>query len=114
MKRRKKRIFSVPTGGFLCMSLHLGLHWSRMLTMARKHLQPLPLRTWSLRLVGWLWALYGAFAFHRRNVGLYLLLRSHFVFYDYSEPVIFFLIGYFSIMALFTLVEYYFSQVIRK
>ena len=32
--------------GFVCMSLHLGLHWSMMLAMARKHLQPSPLRTW--------------------------------------------------------------------
>ena len=96
--------------GFVCMSLHLGLHWGMMLAIARKHLQPSPLRTWSLRLVGWLWALYGAFAFHRRGVGLYLLLKSHFVFYDYSEPVIFFLIDYLSVMALFVLVGYYFAQ----
>ena len=75
------------------MSLHLGLPWSMMLAMARKHLQLLPLRVWSLRVIGWLWALYGAFAFHRRGVGLYLLLRSYFVFYDDSEPVIFFLIS---------------------
>lgn len=100
--------------GFVCMSLHLGFHWSMMLAMARKHLQPSPLRTWSLRLAGWLWALYGTFAFHRRGVGLYLLLRSHFVFYDYSEPVILFLIDYLFVMALFTLIGYYLSQVIRK
>ena len=100
--------------GFVCMSLHLGLHWSMMLTMARKHLQPSPLRTWCLRLIGWLWALYGAFAFHRRGVGLYLLLRSHFVFYNYSEPVIFFLIDYLSVMAMFTLIGYYISQGIKK
>ena len=100
--------------GFVCISLHLGLHWSMMLTMARKHLQPSPLRTWCLRLIGWLWALYGAFAFHRRGVGLYLLLRSHFVFYNYSEPMIFFLIDYLSVMALFTLIGYHISQGIKK
>ena len=100
--------------GFVCMGLHLGLHWSMMLTMARKHLQPSPLRTWSLCLIGWLWALYGALAFHRRDVGLYLLLKSHFVFYDYSEPVIFFLIDYFSVMALFVLIGYYFIQGLKR
>lgn len=100
--------------GFVCMSLHLGLHWSMMLAMARKHLQPSPLRTWCLRLAGWLWALYGVFAFHRRGIKLYLLLRSHFVFYDYSEPVIFFLIDYLSVMAMFTLIGYYVSQMLKK
>lgn len=100
--------------GFVCKSLHLGLHWSMMLAMARKHLQPSPLRTWCLRLIGWLWALYGIFAFHRRGIGLYLLLRSHFVFYDYSEPVIFFLIDYLSVMALFVLIGYYFIQGLKR
>mgnify|MGYP006886762997 CR=1 FL=1 len=96
------------------MSLHLGLHWSMMLAMARKHLQPSPLRTWRLRVIGWLWALNGAFAFHRRGVGPYLLLRSHFVFCDYSEPVIFFLIDYLSVMALFTLIGYYLSCLLHQ
>ena len=100
--------------GFVCMSLHLGLHCSMMLAMARKHLQPSPLRTRCLRLVGWLWALYGTFAFHRRGIGLYLLLRSHFVFYDYSEPVIFFLIDYLSVMALFVLIGYYFIRGLKR
>ena len=100
--------------GFVCMSLHLGFHWSMMLAMARKHLQPSPLRTWSLRLIGWLWAAYGTFAFRRRGVSLYLLLRSHFVFYDYSEPVILFLIDYLSVMVMFVLIGYYASQAIKK
>ena len=45
---------------------------------------------------------------------MYLLLRSHFVFYDYSEPVILFLIDYLSVMVVFVLIGYYLSQVIRK
>ena len=100
--------------GFVCMSLHLGFHWNMMLAMARKHLQPSPLWTWSLRLIGWLWAVYGAFAFRRRGVSLYLLLRSHFVFYDYSEPVILFLIDYLSVMVVFVLIGYYFIQGLKR
>ena len=90
--------------GFICMSLHLGFHWSMMLAMERKHLQPSPLRTWSLRLIGWFWAAYGTFAFRHRGVSLYLLLRSHFVFYDYSEPLIAFLLDYLAVMAMFVLI----------
>ena len=45
---------------------------------------------------------------------MYLLLRSHFVFYDYSEPVILFLIDYLSVMVVFVLIGYYLSQVIRS
>lgn len=99
--------------GFICMSLHLGFHWSMMLVMARKHLPSSPLRTWSLRLIGWLWAVYGAFAFRRRGVSLYLLLRSHFVFYDYSEPVILFLIDNLSVMVMFVLIGYLISMLLK-
>ena len=45
---------------------------------------------------------------------MYLLLRSHFVFYDYSEPVILFLIDYLSVMVMFVLIGYYASQAIKK
>lgn len=100
--------------GFVCMSLHLGFHWSMMLAMARKHLQPSSMRIWSLRLIGWLWAVYGAFAFRRRGVSLYLLLRSHFVFYDYSEPVILFLIDYLSVMVMFVLIGYLISMLLKR
>lgn len=100
--------------GFVCMSLHLGFHWSMMLAMARKHLPSSPPRTWSLRLIGWLWAAYGAFAFRRRGVSLYLLLKSHFVFYDYSEPVILFLINYLSVMVMFVLIGYLISMLLKR
>lgn len=32
--------------GFVLMSLHLGMHWNMLLTMARKHLRPNQIRTW--------------------------------------------------------------------
>lgn len=99
--------------GFVCMSLHLGFHWSIMLAMARKHLPSSPPRTWSLRLIGWLWAAYGALAFRRRGVSLYLLLRSHFVFYDYTEPVLIFLIDYLSVMVMFVLIGYLISMLLK-
>ena len=99
--------------GFICMSLHLGFHWSMMLAMARKHLQPSSMRTWSLRLIGWFWAAYGTFAFRHRGVSLYLLLRSHFVFYDYTEPVLIFLIDYLSVMVMFVLIGYLISMLLK-
>lgn len=99
--------------GFICMSLHLGFHWSMMLAMARKHLQPSSMRTWSLRLIGWFWAAYGMFVFRRRGVSLYLLLRSHFVFYDYTEPLVRFLLDYLAVMSLFVLAGYWLARALR-
>lgn len=90
--------------GFVCMSLHLGMHWNMLLTMARKHLQPSKIRTWALRIAGYSFATYGVVTFVRRDVGLYLLLKSHFVFFDYSEPLIAFLLDYLAVMAMFVLI----------
>lgn len=90
--------------GFVLMSLHLGLHWNMLLAMARKHLKPNKVRAWVLRLAGYLFAAYGMCAFVRRDVGIYLLMKSHFVFYDFTEPVTLFLLDYLAVMGLFVLV----------
>lgn len=99
--------------GFVLMSLHLGMHWNMVLTMMRKHLTPFKPRTWCLRLLAYLWAAYGAVAFIRRDVGLYLLLKSHFVFFDYSEPLIAFLLDYLAVMGLFVAVGFLLLHVIK-
>ena len=99
--------------GFICMSLHLGFHWSMMLAMARKHLQPSKIRTWALRIAGYSFAAYGAVTFVRRDVGLYLLLKSHFVFFDYTEPLVRFLLGYLAVMSLFVLAGYWLARALR-
>ena len=100
--------------GFVLMSLHLGMHWNMLLTMARKHLRPNQICTWVLRIAGYSFAAYGAVTFVRRDVGLYLLLKSHFVFFDYSEPVILFLIDYLSVMVMFVLIGYLISMLLKR
>ena len=100
--------------GFVLMSLHLGMHWNMLLTMARKHLRPNQICTWVLRIAGYSFAAYGAVTFVRRDVGLYLLLKSHFVFFDYSEPLIAFLLDYLAVMGLFVAVGFLLSHVIRQ
>ena len=100
--------------GFVLMSLHLGIHWNLLLTMARKNLRPNRVRTWALRIIGYLFAAYGIVAFVRRDVGLYLLLRSHFVFFDYSEPLVLFLLDYLAVMGLFVCVGYTLTRCLRK
>lgn len=99
--------------GFVLMSLHLGMHWNMLLTMARKHLQPSKIRTWALRIAGYSFAAYGAVVFICRDVGLYLLLKSHFVFFDYSEPLIAFLLDYLAVMGLFAAVGFLLLHVIK-
>lgn len=99
--------------GFVLMSLHLGMHWNMVLAMMRKHLTPFKPRTWCLRLPAYLWAAYGAVAFVRRDVWRYLLLKSHFVFFDYTEPLVRFLLDYLAVMSLFVLAGYWLARALR-
>ena len=99
--------------GFVLMSLHLGMHWNMVLTIMRKHLTPFKPRIWCLRLLAYLWAAYGAVAFVRRDVWRYLLLKSHFVFFDYTEPLVRFLLDYLAVMSLFVLAGYWLARALR-
>ncbi len=82
--------------GFVLMSLHLGIHWRMIMAATGKQSsrldsgKPQHIRSWILRLLGVAVALYGLYAFVKRNIASYFFLQVHFVFFDYSEPVIFY------------------------
>ena len=94
--------------GFVFLSLHLGLHWRVIMGMAGKFMKKSSKACkWILRMTAALTAVYGAYAFVRRDFGNYMLLRYHFVFFDYEEPLALFLLDYVAIMGLFVGVGYY-------
>lgn len=101
--------------GFVLMSLHLGLHWSIMMGMAKKVIKkPNHTGAWILRGVGFLIAVYGIYAFGKRDIGTYMLMQSHFVFFDYEEPLIFFLADYIAAMGLFVWAGHYLTKGIKQ
>lgn len=84
--------------GFVLMSLHAGTHLSAMLPKGRK----------KAAVLGRLGAvsLYGAYAFVKRQIPAYLFLKLPFAFFDYSEPRVFFLADYLTVMILLTMLGY--------
>lgn len=80
--------------GYVLMSVHLGIH---MDVMIRRR------PGWARWLVA-VAALYGAWAFVRRDIPLYLSLRSQFVYFDFTEPRVFFFADYLAVMVLFAAV----------
>ena len=56
----------------------------------------------------------GVCAFIRRDIPLYLFLRSQFVFFDYTEPLIFFFADYLAVMVLFAAVGLYISRILKR
>ena len=94
--------------GFVLMSLHLGIHWGMMMGMAGKIFpKSSKARTWILRLAGIGIAGYGVYAFIKRDILSYLLMQVQYVFFNFEEPVIFFILDYMAAMGLFVFIGYY-------
>lgn len=94
--------------GFILMSLHIGFHWSMMMGVAGKiGRKSSAIRKWLLRVTGAVIAGYGIYAFGKRDIWSYMILKNHFVFFDFEEPLIFFLIDYVAAMGLFVWIGYY-------
>ena len=100
--------------GYVLMSLHLGTHWGMVLTVLQKKRKPSKRGSLYLSIFGYLAALCGIPAFLRRGFLDYLTLRSHFVFFDFAEPLPLFLGDYLLIMALFVMLGHVGMRCLRK
>ena len=67
-----------------------------------------------LRIAAAVVAVYGMYAFVKRDIGNYMLLKVHFVFFDYNEPLFFFLLDYVAVMGLFLFIGHYLSVFLRQ
>ena len=100
---------------YILMSLHLGLHWNTMIAAMRKdRKEEISAGRWIPKLLAACIAGYGIYAFFRRQIGEYLFLRTHFVFLDDSEPLIFFFIDYLAIMGLFVFIGHYLAGWLKR
>lgn len=99
--------------GFILMSLHLGFHWIIMMNSSGEFVKKTPVK-WSLRAIGTVIAGYGIYAFIKRGLIQYLFLKTQFVFFDFEEPLIFFILDYMAIMGLFVFVGHYISVILRR
>ena len=103
--------------GFVLMALHLGLHWGMFVGLARKALhlrQPSRVRRVLLPAISAVIAVYGLTALIRRDILTYLLVRTRFVFLDFTEPVPLFYLDYLAMMGTFIAISYYFSKACSK
>ncbi len=101
--------------GFILMAAHLGFHWNMMMGMAKKLFpKPSAVRKWAGRILALVIAGYGVYDFIKRDIGDYMLLRSHFVFFDYEEPLVFFFLDYMAVMGLFIAAGHYVCAGIRS
>lgn len=102
---------------YVLTAFHLGLHGSMLIGMLRKAFSikaPSTVRSIVSKGSAVLIAGYGIYVFAKRELGAYMLLKTEFVFFDFSEPLVFFWADYLAIMALFAILGYYTSQMLVK
>ena len=103
--------------GFVLTSLHLGLHWSMFVGMAKKALklqQPSRVRSVLLPALGAGIAVYGLNVFIRRDLLTCMLVQTQFVFLDFGEFIPFFYLDYLAMMGTFIFAAHYVSRLLRK
>ena len=100
---------------YILMSLHLGQHWNMMLSAMRKNNDQKSIAgRWGMRAAAVVIAAYGAYALFRRQIAEYLFLRTHFLFLDPSEPIIFFFLDYMAVMSLFLCIGHCLAELLKK
>lgn len=100
--------------GFVLMAVHLGIHWNMFIGMLQKRTGTWTgKQLWALRILAFSIAAYGVHAFIRRDIGNYMFLKNHFVFFDFTEPVIFLLRDYLAAACLFVLLGHYLGKAVR-
>lgn len=100
--------------GFVLMSLHLGVNWSMITGVFKKFVRNAnKYRSWILRIITVCVSIYGIFAFVKRDIGSYMILKNQFVFFNFEEQLIFFILDYISVMCLFVLIGYALTKLLR-
>lgn len=100
--------------GFVLMSLHFGFHWDMFLGIARKFTEKKSvLRSAVLRVLVAGIAGYGIYAFQKREISSYLMMKIQFAFFDMEEPLVAFIVDYLAVMGLFAVVGYYVMFVLK-
>lgn len=94
--------------GFVLMSLHFGFHWDMFLGIAKKFTKKKSfLRSAVLRVLAAGIAGYGIYAFQKREISSYLMMKIQFAFFDMEESLLSFMIDDLAIIGMFTVVGYY-------
>ena len=95
--------------GFLLMSFHAGTHGGQMIGKIRKKSLKHTIAAGFLLI-----SAYGVYAFIRRGFADYLFGKIVFVFFDFSEPFIFYYLDYLSVMILMMTAGYLSAMLLNK
>lgn len=94
--------------GFVLMSLHFGFHWNMFLSIVKKFTKKSSvIKDIIMKIITAGIAGYGIYAFVKREIDSYLLMKIQFAFFDMEESLFVFLLDYLAVMGLFAVIGYY-------
>lgn len=100
--------------GFVFMSFHLGLHFNMILAMLKKKKQPSPIVKAAFKIIIILVFIYGIYAFFKRDIAGYLLLKNGFFILGDNEHLLLYLFDYMSVMMSLATLSHLVSKLLRK
>lgn len=100
--------------GFIFIGLHLGMHWNKFIKAIKIKKQLSTYLPTLLFILSIIIALYGGYAFIKRDFFTYLFLQSEFVFMDFNEFSLFFYIDYLAILGLCIFIVHYGTKILVR
>ena len=99
---------------YVLMSLHLGLQTGPMIRGMARGRERKPAKQWAVRIIVLLVSAYGVYAFIKRGLPGYMFLQTRFAFFDFGEPVLFFIADYLAVMVLFAAAGYTIGKLLKN
>lgn len=98
---------------FTLLSIHIGLHFDMIKAICKKAIKTKKLSHHQIYLLRFLvvaFVIYVIYAFIKSDILSYMFLRTHFVFFDLKQPLIFFFGEYLAIMFLWATFAYHLNK----
>lgn len=103
--------------GFVVMSMHLGLHWGIFTGLTRRAFRiqsASRARGTAVFFASAAMAVYGVTVFVKRDLPVYMLVQTQFVFLDFGEPKLLFYLDYIAMMASCIFLAHYGGALLKK
>lgn len=94
---------------FALMSMHIGLHWGKVVSMLQKRMK----KPVVLSILAGLGSAWGVSAFIRRAKWQELFVTIDYVFFDYNESAVFFFCDYLAMIVMWGAIAFYLVKAIR-
>lgn len=94
------------------MSLHLGIHWGRVVSFFRKSFNDNKKLLWVQRIAAVVIAGYGLGCFIQNQIVSYMFLQTHFVFFDYEKTILQVFLEYIGMMGFWVFAGYCISKIL--